>query len=68
MTPPTAAQEALTAVRRATAARRQAESEWRASLRHAASAGCTMRQIAEETDVTHTRVFQLVNGRDRGLT
>lgn len=50
----------LAKVRRAAAAREKAEREWRAAIRQAVMSGETLRAVAREAGVAHTRVLQIV--------
>jgi DNA-directed RNA polymerase sigma subunit (sigma70/sigma32) len=50
----------LTVVRRARLKRVRAESEYRAAIKQASEAGHSLREIAVEAGVTHTRVRQIV--------
>lgn len=57
--------EHIEAVRAATAVRAQAEADWRATIRAAARDRVPIRRIGDAAGVVHTRVFQLVSGRDK---
>ena len=56
-------QRALRAVRLAAINRTKAEETFRKSIREAHGYGCTLRSIAKEAGVAHTRVLQIVRGQ-----
>jgi hypothetical protein len=53
-------QRALRTVRAATVRRAKSEDAWRKSIREAHAYGCSLREIAAEAGVAHTRVLQIV--------
>jgi hypothetical protein len=53
----------LTAVKRATARRSEANASWRAAIRQAHAEGSSLRQIAAAAGVTHVRILQIVRRR-----
>jgi hypothetical protein len=53
----------LTAVKRATARRSEANASWRAAIRHAHAEGSSLRQIAVAAGVSHVRILQIVRQR-----
>jgi hypothetical protein len=54
---------ALRAVRLAAINRTKAEETFRKSIREARGYGCSLREIAAEAGVAHTRVLQIVRGK-----
>jgi hypothetical protein len=53
----------LTAVKRATARRSEANASWRAAIRQAHAEGSSLRQIAAAAGVTHVRILQIIRRR-----
>jgi hypothetical protein len=53
----------LTAVKRATARRCEANASWRAAIRQAHAEGASLRQIAAAAGVSHVRILQIVKQR-----
>ena len=53
----------LTAVKRATARRSEANASWRAAIREAHAEGASLRRIAAASGVTHVRILQIVKQR-----
>ena len=53
----------LTAVKRATARRSEANASWRAAILEAHAEGASLRRIAAAAGVSHVRILQIVRRR-----
>jgi transposase-like protein len=53
----------LSAVKRATARRSEANASWREAIREAHAEGSSLRQIAAAAGVSHVRILQIVRQR-----